>query len=507
MSIAPPPLSAWPAGSASQVRTRVARLVNVLNEPVDISWLVLLRVYFGVIVGISIERFLAYGWVDSLLLKPQFHFKYFGFAWVKILPAAELHALFYGMIGLSVLFALGFAFRWVAPLLALGLLYIQLIDVSTYLNHYYVAFLLLGLLSLSPAHRAFSVDAWLERLRARRAGLPDVFSRREVPRIWLVAIRFQVAWVYVFAALAKMGPDWLLHGQPLGIWLGASTELPGIGGLLRLPGAPLLLSWIGFLYDLSIVGFLLSARTRPWAYLAVLTFHTLTRLFFDIGMFPFIMSGAALVFFPPDGARVFFERAIDWAGSRARWFGSAVRGTASPTTGPTWGARREALPVTARLRYGLLAFAVFAVVQLLVPLRHLAYGGNVLWHEQGMRFSMRVMLRAKGGTTSYRVVRRETGETYEVRPSLYLTRFQENEMNGQPDLILKLAHHIRRDFEARGLGPVAVYADSWASLNGRRLSPLVSPEVDLTGVQDGFAPANWVSAAPSGPPPRVRPVL
>ena len=60
-------------------------------------------------------------------------------------------------------------------------------------------------------------------------------------------------------------------------------------------------------------------------------------------------------------------------------------------------------------------------------------------------------------------------------------------MSSQPDLILQLAHHVRDDFERRGLGPVEVHADAVASLNGRRLSALVDPEVDLATI-DELAP-------------------
>ena len=47
-----------------------------------------------------------------------------------------------------------------AALFFLGFAYVQLVDVATYLNHYYLALLLAGLLAISPAGRAFSIDAW-----------------------------------------------------------------------------------------------------------------------------------------------------------------------------------------------------------------------------------------------------------------------------------------------------------------------------------------------------------
>ena len=51
-----------------------------------------------------------------------------------------------------------------------------------------------------------------------------------------------------------------------------------------------LLSWCGFLFDTTIVGFLSYGRTRPYAYGVLLFFHSFTRALFLIGMFPVIMS-------------------------------------------------------------------------------------------------------------------------------------------------------------------------------------------------------------------------
>ena len=62
-------------------------------------------------------------------------------------------------------------------------------------------------------------------------------------------------------------------------------------------------SWFGAAYDLAIVFFLLSRRTRLAAYATVIVFHVMTAVLFPIGMFPWIMIVATLVFFPPDWPR------------------------------------------------------------------------------------------------------------------------------------------------------------------------------------------------------------
>jgi hypothetical protein len=147
-------------------------------------------------------------------------------------------------------------------------------------------------------------------------------------------------------------------------------------------------------------------------------------------------------------------------------------------------------------RWGLALGVAYCAVQLLLPIRYLAYGGNVLWHEQGMRFSWRVMVRAKGGGTTFVVHSARANHTWYVSPRDYLTAMQENEMSSQPDLILQLAHRIREDFQ-----------ESRAALNGRRSSSLVDPRVDLASVDDSLLPARFILPAPTALPAHTRPVL
>jgi vitamin K-dependent gamma-carboxylase len=482
-TIAVPVWSSASAGRAGSLRARAAWWERVVLEPVDISFLVTFRVALGLLLAISMERFLAYGWVDSLLLEPSFRFKYFGFEWVEPLARGPMLLLFRVLVGLGLAVAAGFCFRVSAVLLALGLSYIQLIDVSTYLNHYYLAALLAWLLAFSPAHRAGSVDAWLRRVWARARGHERPAAVSHVPRAFLWLLRLQIGLVYFCAGLAKLQSDWLIHAQPLRIWLGASTDLPLLGRMLTWPGAPLVVSWVGFLFDATIVFWLSWSRSRPYAYLVVLVFHTLTRLLFDIGMFPWIMSACALIFFPPGTARHLLGRR------------SAPR--------PADISKLTSHAVRAALALGL----IYASVQVVMPFRHLAYGGNVLWHEQGMRFSWRVMVRAKGGAVSFLVKLPDREQPIVVDPKQYLTAFQENEMAGQPDLILQMAHHIGRMYEARGPGPAEVYATTHISLNGRRPASLVDPGVDLMKVRDGLRPASWILPAPTADPPHIVPVL
>ncbi|HEX2671202.1 MAG TPA: HTTM domain-containing protein, partial [Polyangiaceae bacterium] len=422
---------------------RYRALGVALRNPVDSAWLAAFRVLFGLTLLTSTLRFLAYGWIDQLFVAPQFHFKYLGFSWVKVPPAAELHALFWLLAVLCVLVSLGLLFRVAAFGLFVGFSYVQLLDVTTYLNHYYLVSLLALLLACSPAGQTWSVDA---RLRPR-------IARDTAPAAWLYLFRFQVAVVYTFAGLAKAHGDWLFHAEPLRIWLLSRADTPLIGPILARDWAAPVMSWAGFLFDTTIAGWLMVPRVRPFAYLVVIGFHAVTGLIFPIGMFPVIMVLSALVFFSPSWPR---KLAARLPRTVRAWF-SAPRA-----------ASLGAAPLSSRAyRLWFALGAAYCVFQVAFPLRFLAYGGSVRWHEQGMRFSWRVMVREKNGSITFLVRAPRTGRTFYVAPHQYLTRLQEREMSSQPDLILQLAHRIRDDYEAKGWGPVEVRADTWVSLNGR----------------------------------------
>lgn len=451
-----------------------------LLRRVDSAWLAAFRVLFGLTLLTSTLRFLAYGWIDQLFVAPPFHFKYWGFYWVTVLGGRDLHALFWVLAVLCILVSLGLCFRIAAWGLFFGFSYLQLLDVTTYLNHYYLASLLALLLACSPAGRSFSLDA-----RFRPA-----IARATLPAAWLYVFRFQVAVVYTFAGLGKAHGDWLLHAEPLRIWLLSRVDTPWIGPLLAHDWAAPAMSWFGFLFDTTIPWLLMLRKVRPFAYLLVIGFHALTGLLFPIGMFPVIMVLSALVFFSPSWPRKLWARVPP----RVTGHFPSVQAEA-PKGGP--------LRAGLRRRVGLAVGAAYCVFQALFPARFLAYGGSVRWHEQGMRFSWRVMVREKNGSITFLVRVPSTGRIFHIAPHRYLTRLQEREMSGQPDLILQLAHHIRDDYAAQGFGAVEVRVDSWVSLNGRALRRLIDPEVDLSRIEDGLGKASWILPEPTEPPPAL----
>ena len=102
------------------------------------------------------------------------------------------------------------------------------------------------------------------------------------------------------------------------------------------------------------------------------------------------------------------------------------------------------------------------------------------------------MLMEKTGQVDFRVVDDRSGKSWVVSPRERLTPLQHRMMSTQPDMILSFAHHLAEEWKDQGFADVSVYADAWASLNGRPRQRLVDPEVDLSTEREGWAPKTWI---------------
>ena len=191
--------------NASSIVTRVDHVLLLGSQPVSAASAAAFRIAFGLL-GIAVVcRFAAKGWIDELYIQPAHHFTYSGFWWVQPWPAWGMYAHF-ALLGLASLgVALGYRYRLSIIAFFLLFTYVELIDKTTYLNHYYWVSLTSLLMVFLPLHRTASVDAW------RNPSL-----RSETVAGWVVwVLRAQVGVVYLFGGITKLNPDWLLHAQPM----------------------------------------------------------------------------------------------------------------------------------------------------------------------------------------------------------------------------------------------------------------------------------------------------
>ena len=139
---------------------------------------------------------------------------------------------------------------------------------------------------------------------------------------------------------------------------------------------------------------------------------------------------------------------------------------------------------------GLLG--IYFLLQVLIPFRYLLYPGPLFWHEEGFRFSWRVMLMEKSGNVFFYVKEPVTGKTFEVNNREYLTPLQDKMMSTQPDMILRFAHHLAEIYKGRGIKNPAVYAECYVALNGRRSRLFINPNVNLAQQALSWKHYTWV---------------
>jgi hypothetical protein len=412
------------------------------------------------------------GWVETQYIEPQFFFGFLGFEWVKPLGGDLMYIPFVIMAISALFIMLGFFYRISNFLFFVCFTYVELIDKSNYLNHYYFVSLMSFLMMLVPAHRDFSIDAKL---------FPHI--RRNETAAWHIGIlKFQLAVVYIFAGLAKLNADWLFEAQPLRTWLQAHHNVPFLGWILQEEITAYFFSWTGCIYDLFIVFFLLYRRTRPFAYLAVISFHIVTWLLFPIGVFPWVMIFSTTIFFGVN----FHQQLLNGLKKLLKWterIPKTIINISSPRP---------------FVKYGI---TLYIALQILIPLRFLAYPGDLFWNEEGFRFSWRVMLMHKEGHATFYVTDKDSGRTIEINNTDYLTVRQEDQMSTQPDMILQFAKILKKEFDGKTfsnseqsitLRDPEVHAEVFVALNGRPSQLFIDKKYDLTALPYDLKHRNWI---------------
>ena len=442
-----------------------SKLQKYLNTPTNSAPLVVFRLFFGIMMLASIIRFWANGWIEELYIVPKFFFSYDGFSWIQ--PLGNFTYVLFFICGLTALcIAFGFKYRLAIILFFLSFTYIELMDKSTYLNHYYFISVLSFFMIFLPANATFSLDAFINKKRYV-----------QIPKWTIDGIKLLLGIVYFYAGLTKLNSDWLLRAMPLKIWLPSKYDLPFLGEtFMQQEWFHYAMSWSGMFYDLSIPFLLLYKRTRIFAFVVVVFFHVFTRVLFPIGMFPFIMIISTLIFFDAN----FHQKIIN----AVQTIYSSVKIKTIVVKNYTFSATRK------RIIYPVLG--VFLLFQILIPFRSLVYPGELFWTEEGYRFSWRVMLMEKAGYTNFKIVDLKKGTFFMVDNSDFLTAFQEKQMSHQPDFILEYAHFLGDHFAQQGHKNIGVFTESYVALNGRLSSVFIDPKVDLYQQKESFKHKDWI---------------
>jgi hypothetical protein len=434
------------------------KLFQKLEAPIDIAPLVYARIVFGVLIGIEFSGGL-FTQYSRTLIEPEFHFSYLLTPFIEPWSSAGMmQAHFVLNFVLGLLFASGFFFRWITPLFLISGASLFLMEKTLYINHFYLYSLILLLFWFLPANRAFSFDAWRN---------PKI-KVSQVPAWTLYILLFQIAVVYTYAGFAKINADWL-QAQPVQLWLSQKADYPLIGGLISTPWYAYLVAYGGLLFDLFIVPFMLYKPTRKVAFIVCCYFHVTNVMTFGVGTFPWFSIMATALFFAP--------------GSFRKW---KLKENLPPMGFKTFNYGN-------RKRWIYTFFAIYVVVQLLVPLRHHLYPGNPSWTEEGHFFAWRMMLRSKQSRITFLVKDSKSEKEERVNLTKYLHSRQISKMAGNPDMILQFVHFLDDVYRnEKGFESPKITVRNKVALNGREPQEMVQQGVDLTQEKRTWRPYDWI---------------
>lgn len=433
-------------------------------QPIDNSPLVIFRIFFGFLFACESFGAIATGWVRTNLVDVQMTFSHIYMDFLQVLVGPQMYVYFALMGFVSIAVMLGWRYRLNIVLLTILWAGAYFIQKTSYNNHYYMLLLICFYMCFLPAHQYASMDV--------KAGRVD--KKLYMPRYFSWFFIFQVTILYVFGTVAKFYPDWL-DGTFTRLMY-QSANIPEVfKEVFTQKWFYITIAYLGIIFDGLIVPMLLWKKTRTLGVIAALTFHLFNSATLHIGIFPYFALSFSVFFYEPEQVRRLFFK------------------------------KKPVFEVTDDLTsYGtqnflskgqLYVLSAFMVVQVLLPLRIHFIKGDTLWTDEGHRLSWRMMLRSRGGYTDFIVENKDT-KTRSYYPLAEVLSTKQAARLTSPDMIWQMAQVIKKEYAAKG-EDVAVYADSFVSINGRPYSRFVDNTVDLGNVGwNYFTHCPWILEKP-----------
>lgn len=432
-----------------------------LSEPVDGNVLGLFRWVFGLFMAYEALVYYQMGLIDQGFFAPKILFKFDGFGWVAPVSQPFMLAVLAVMGVSALLLAFGLFFRWACWVFALSYAFIFFQEKGYYNNHIYMFILVAVLLSATHA------DRFLAPFREKREG-----QAIHVPRWQQFILQAQVMIVYFYGGITKLKGDWLFRREPIATMADLMPPSHWMAPLLKNDFSVYLLTYGGFLLDILAPLLLWYKPVRRWALIPFIGFHLLnSQLFNDIGIFPFVMLSALVLFFETH---------------ELPWFRRLLGPAATPASG-------SALSVVTRewVRNGLVVFFAF---QILFPFRGHFLPNDMDWTGVARNFAWRMKVDTRPVDVFEFTVRDiRTGQVFDVEENTYVNPAQILGMSNDVRSIAAFARLLREEATARGIPNATVHARIVVRYNGRKPQLLVDPDVDLASVTySPFQKMAWV---------------
>jgi uncharacterized membrane protein YphA (DoxX/SURF4 family) len=438
---------------------------NFLKD-VDGFALGLFRAIFGAFMVYEISFFQSAQFVEIGILAPFGTFEYDFFEWVQPLSLSSMKLVMFLLFVSAVCITLGLLFRPAAIIFTILFTYLLFLGKGHYNNHFYLFCLIPFYLIFTKADRNFSLRSFKKN--------PDV--SRDIPYWNYQVLRLQLFIAYFYGGLSKLNSDWMNCKEPIN----TIVRLNFPDSILSSDFMVNFLNYGGVFFDLGIGFLLLFRKTRWFAFFGVITFNLLNGLvlFDDIGIFPFVMIFATIVFFDPEE---------EWIQKLKSVF---ISGTYRDEK-----KERQFSKMGAALTF----LSVFLFLQLLIPLRFMALDGNTNWTGIGRKFSWRMKIQTRQLTQfKMKAVNKKTGQLSgmdeaSLLKSKFVNTLQYRYMRENPVMIWQFAQYLnKKNLEDTGT-ELELYFNVKVEYNGREEQLIIDPEVDLVAAKyDPLGTNDWI---------------
>ncbi len=446
------------------MNTRSRKFSAWLNTPMDPRMLGLYRIGYGLFMVYTMLNYFRIELVKKMFVEPQLNFSYDFLYWIKPLPEPAMNVILGILVILAICISLGLYFKWACRFFAVGYAYIFLIDKSIYNNHIYLFILLAILLSLTDADNTLS----LKRIKDKHA---------LIPRWQTLILQLQIVIVYFYGGIAKLTKDWLMDCQPVRTVV---DQFPNEGLwsiLFKNDIVMYVINYGGILIDLGAPFFLWYKPVRRWAIIAFIAFNALnTRIFSDIGIFPYVMLVSLFLFYEV---------------SELPWLHRLLSRLAPDTSRPKTAKMKLKIKLSGMKMYGLYAYFIF---QLLFPFRGHFLPNDLDYTTIGNRFSWRMKVDTrKVIRVEYSIASPDFASHVPVEIQTFINDMQIKNLTMDPRSVLDFGKFIHEEAIKYDTRNPAVYANIEVAYNGRSPQLFVDPKVDLSNqTYSPFKALEWV---------------
>ncbi|WP_298515605.1 HTTM domain-containing protein [uncultured Kordia sp.] len=444
---------------------------KLVFKSIDVSIVAIFRIFFGMFMTYQMIYYYEIDYTFQFIFGPEVLFPYQGLEFLQPFSLGFLKVIHAGLLISAILITLGFLYRYAMIFFFVGFSYFSFIDKTLYNNHIYLIALIAFVMIFMNADRKYSL-----RVKFSKKPLSKL-----VPAWQQNILIFLLSVVYFYGGISKLSPNWL-DSNLVGYTID-QAQSSVLTNLFPKETLIMLIKYGGLIFDLSIAFILLNKRTRLFGVILVVIFSYTNNsiLFDDIGIFPFFMICATILFF--DSKKV----------------GNYVDGIFMSKSTENSEEQEAVLDQNESPKFKkltLICIFLFVAFQLVFPLRHHFLTTNPEWTGIAQKFSWRMKMQSRNVTQfTMSLVDRATSQRYNLDGTTFVTRNQFMHMPEDPYTFVHLAKYISKKlYLEQGLVNPIIKADLQVEFNGMPTQHMLDPRIDLTKMdEDQFSDNQWIS--------------